>query len=209
MKNIFLISGFAFVIVVFSFVSCQSDYKYLSKENRDTEKLLENIIPDKSVQYWQLEDVPGYDNDDKPYKLVFSKGKLRDKKIPAYPNNMAVLNGFFTGCQPAYCAYRIRYFKTGKCETAESAEDLKKFIGQVDNEYEAFLIAKIAKYEIDDTHKGNGYIKVEEGYRLRVMKREYCPESKESFTMLITKNGVIKDIQSNGFYLRTENCITF
>lgn len=142
------------------------------------------------------------------YNLLFSRGDIKGNIIPKDSEKVILSSGFFSDCMPAYCAYRIRYLREGKWKIADSEIGLKEFIGEIDNQYEAFLIAKINHFEIDRSGEGNGYIKANGGYQLRVMRYEMCPESKESFTMFVARNGELKNIESHGYYLQTNNCLT-
>ena len=56
---------------------------------------------------------------------------------------MRYLNGFFSGCQPSICAYRITYLENNHWKTVKSEQELKNFIGEINNVCEAFLIGEI------------------------------------------------------------------
>ncbi len=197
-----------FLIIILNF--CKETYQNYQTKNIDTEELLKNIISSKNVQYWQLEYFPNFQNGNLPYKLIFSKGNYDKKLIEKIPIIKNDWNGFFYGCKPAFCAYRITYLENDKWKTVISEEQLKRFIDKIDNEYEAFIIAKINDYDIDiNSTKGNGYIKTDNGYKLKLMKYNSCPESKESFTMFIDKKGNLKNVESKGFYMKTKDCIVY
>jgi hypothetical protein len=206
MKNLSLIIIFLMVLLN----SCQDNYIFLPEKYNNREELLKKIIPNKKVQYWQIDFYPNFQNDKFPYKLIFSKGKYDRKLVAKMPTDEHNRNGFFSGCQPIYCNYRITYLENNNWKTVDSEELLKDFIGEINNEYEAFLIAKINDYNIDSlSEKGNGYLKTENGYQLKVVKYESCPESKESFTLFIDNQGNLKKTESNGYYLKTKNCIVY
>src|SRR5262245_29738618 len=117
------------------------------------------------------------------------------------PDHQYDLNGFFSGCQPLYCAYRITYLKNNTWKIAQSEEDLKTFIGNVDNEYETYLIGEINDYSIDaNSEKGNGYRKIRNGFKIKMMKYDNCPQSKESYTFFVGNDGTITNVKSLGFY---------
>ena len=195
------------ILALLSVASCTDpEYKHLPQKDIDSDELLKHIVPEKLVQYWQLEDVPGY-KDGEAYQLLFSKGNIGRNKIPDYSKDTINMNGFFRGCMPSFCVYRIRHLLNNKWQTVDSEEHLKEFVGQIDNEYEAFIIAKLNNFEVDSLNEGNGFIKTEDGYILKVMKYRSCPKSKESFTIFITKNGELKNIKSQGYYLKTKDCV--
>ncbi len=198
-----------YIIILLLFISCSDNYNKLSEKNTDNEELLKKIQTSNKVQYWQLERVPNWKNENENSEILFSKGtKIR---ITEYKQNTKLdWNGFFRGCQPSYCAYQISYIKSNKWKTVKSEKELKEFIGKIDNESEAFLIGKINDYDIDSySEKGNGFIKENKGYKIKMMIYNSCPESKESFTLFINEFGNIESSKSNGFYLKSKNCIVY
>ena len=187
--------------------SCNQKFEKISETNAETEALLKKIQPNKTVKYWQLEYFPNYKTEALDFEILFSKGNSANKPIP---KNEFDLSGFFSDCHPSFCAYRITYLENGKWKVLRSENELKNFIDKIDNVYEAFLIGKINGYEIDNSsEKGNGFIKQKYGFKLNMMKYESCPKSKESFTFFVNKNGVIQDLENNGFYLKTKDCIVY
>src|SRR5690606_28462008 len=105
---------------------------------------------------------------------------------------------------------RIAFLENNVWKIVRSKEELKNFIGEIDNENEAYLIGKINDYSIDYySEKGNGFLKSEDGYKIKMMIYNNCPESKESFTLFITNEGKIQNLKSNGFYLKSKNCIVY
>jgi hypothetical protein len=186
--------------------SCTQKFEHLSERNSETEALLKKIQPNSMVKYWQLEYFPNYKTETIDTEILFSKGNHPNP----IPINKIDISGFFSGCQPAYCSYKIFYLENETWKLANSEDELKRFIGQIDNVYEAYLIGRINGYRIDaNSEKGNGFIKKKDGFKLNMMKYESCPESKESFTFFVNKSGVIEDLKSNGFYLKTKDCIVY
>ena len=196
------------VLIIFIFAilnSCTEKFEKLSSSKSDTDELLKKIEPNKDVKYWQLERVPNWKDETKNSEILFKKGSYNSKEnLPIFENDW---NGFFTGCQPVYCAYRITFLENNVWKVAKSKEDLKKFIGKIDNENEAFLIGIINDYSLDYySEKGNGYLQKNDGYKIKMMIYNSCPETKESFTLFITKEGKIQKVKNNGFYLKSKNC---
>ncbi|SDJ57564.1 hypothetical protein [Chryseobacterium jejuense] len=206
MKLSITITIFATIILS----SCSEKFQKLSSKESDPENLLKKIKPNNNVSYWQVEYFPDFVDETEGPNIIFSKGNYSIETTVKPPNNTNDWNGFFTGCQPLFCAYRIVYLENDIWKTAKSEEDLKNFIGIIDNEYEAFLIGKINDYEIDSySPEGNGFIKDKNGYNVKMMKYNSCPESKESFTLFINNSGKITATKSNGFYLKSKNCIVY
>ncbi|KAB1230199.1 single stranded DNA-binding domain-containing protein [Chryseobacterium viscerum] len=202
-----IITTFSFAIIL---ASCSEKYQKLSSKNSDTEELLKKIKPNSKVSYWQIEHFPNYKDQTKSSEIIFSKGKYSIETASKPPDNKSDWNGFFTGCQPMFCAYRIVYLENSIWKTAKSKDELANFIDTIDNESEAFLIGKINDYEVDFySTEGNGFIKEKTGYKVKMMKYNSCPESKESFTLFINESGKIMSTKSNGFYLKSKNCIVY
>ena len=163
--------------------------------------MLKSINPnDDEIEYWEI----NYINLLEP-EIIYSKG---NNELSSTLNKEKYSNGFFYGCEPLHCAYNIIYFKNGNWTSITSEQDLKNFIGKIDNEFEAFLIARINNFSIDmHDSKGNGFYKSDDSYFLYVMKYKSCPVSKESFLLEITEDGEIKSQKSLGYYYKSKDCI--
>jgi len=194
---------FAIIFISFSLYSCIGDFQKLPEKYQSDEELLKKILPNQKIQYWQVDYVMGFTPEKK-----FSSGNqsLADKiQVP----KSEIRGGFFFGCQPLYCYYRILYLKNNTWYHLQDANELKNFIGDIDNEYEAFLIARINDYDIDSDYKANRFIKTDSGYKLKVMKYENCPESMQGFQITILNNGKIEYIKDLGFYYKSKDCIVY
>ena len=192
-----------FIITLFLLTSCSESFQKLPEKNRSDEYLLEQIVPDSKVQYWQVDFVNGF----RPNKK-FAKGDMHLSKQISLPENQN-FGDLFAGCQPVSCNYRILYIQDNKWEFVQNKEELKSFIGKIDNEYEAFLIARINDYEIDLNSNGNGFLKTDFGYKLKVMIYETCPETKQSFVVTVDENGKLDKLKDLGYYLKRKNCIVY
>lgn len=197
-KQIFII-----VIIFFSLISCNENFEKLPEKYRSDEYLLKQIKPNSKIEYWQIDYVTGFSPD-----KIFSNGNLNLAKEIPLPENKN-LGGFFTGCQPLYCNYRILYIENNKWNFVDDTDELTKFIGKIDNEYEAFLIARINDYDIDSKSQGNGFEKTDYGYKLKVMIYNSCPETKESFIVTVDKNGKLNKLKNLGYYLQSGDCIVY
>lgn len=192
-----------FVTILFSLISCKENFEKLPEKYRSDEYLLKQIKPNSKIQYWQIDYVTGFTPD-----KIFSSGNIKlSKQIPK-PENQN-LGGFFTGCQPLYCNYRILYIENNKWNFVQNKNELKEFINKIDNEYEAFLIARINDYDIDSNSKGNGFEKTKYGYKLKVMIYNSCPETKQSYIVTVDKNGKLNRLKDLGFYLKRGDCIVY
>ncbi len=184
-------------------ISCNgnSNYTSLSDEEVDIEFQLRSINPnDDEIEYWEVN-----------YIMLFEPETIHftgNEDLKSSLENKEFVNGFFQQCHPLHCTYNIVYYKNGEWNSISSEQDLKKFIGEIDNEFEAFLIARINEFYIDfSDSEGNGFYKSGENYFLKVMKYESCPVSKESFLLEITEDGEIKSQKSLGYYYKSKDCI--
>lgn len=190
--------------------SCSENFEKLPSKYSDREGLLKKIEPGNKVQYWQLEYIPNNFDDSKNALVLYSSGKYGNQKEKMPLGKKFDFNGFFSGCNPSLCVYRITYLENNVWKIVRSEEDLKKFIGEIDNEFEAFLIGLINNYSIDgNSEKGNGFSKEENGYKIKMMLYKNCPESKESFTFFVDKTGKLSQLKSNGYYLKSKDCIVY
>lgn len=184
-------------------VSCTENFQKLPEKFRSDENLLKQIRPNSEIVYWQIDYVYGFSP-----KKIFSSGNINISKQIPVPESQS-LNGFFAGCQPSYCNYRILYIKDNQWSFVQDVDELKKFIGHVDNEYEAFLIARINDYDIDSDSKGNGFEKTKYGYKLKVMIYNNCPTTKQSYIVTVDKNGKLNRLKDLGYYLKSKDCIVY
>lgn len=190
-------------IIFFSLISCNENFEKLPEKYRSDEYLLKQIKSNSKIEYWQIDYVTGFSPD-----KIFSSGNLNLSKEIPLPKNQN-LGGFFTGCQPLYCNYRILYIENNKWNFVQDKDELTKFIGKIDNEFEAFLIARINDYNIDSKSQGNGFKKTDYGYKLKVMIYNSCPETKQSFIVTVDKNGKLSKLKDLGYYLQSGDCIVY
>lgn len=189
--------------ILILFISCKekTNYSSLSQEQADIEFQLKSINPnDDKIEYWEINYIRFLEP-----KTIYSIG---NKILKSTLEGKEFASGFFHGCEPLHCAYNIVYHKNGEWISVTSEQDLKHFIGKIDNEYEAFLIALINGFSIDfNDSEGNGFYKSGENYFLKLMKYKSCPESKESFLLKITQDGEIESQKSLGYYYKSSDCI--
>lgn len=193
----------SFAIILISLISCNENFEKLSEKFRSDEQLLKQIKPNSKIAYWQVDYITGFTPD-----KIFSHGNQNLSKQIPLPENQN-LGGFFTGCQPLYCNYRILYLENNKWNFVQDKDELKEFIGKIDNQYEAFLIARINDYEIDSNSNGNGFEKTKYGYKLKVMIYNSCPETKQSYIVTVDNDGKLNRLKDLGYYLKSGDCIIY
>jgi len=192
------------IIIFFTLISCNESFEKLPEKYRSNKYLLKQIKPSSEIEYWQIDYVTfAYST-----QTFFSSGNSSLKnKIPVPENQIS--GGFFGGGHFIFSYYIIMYIENDKWKYVIDEDGLTNFIGKIDNEYEAFLISKINNYSIDSTSNGNGFIKTDYGYKLKVMKYNSCPETKESFIVTVYENGKLKQIKNLGYYLQSGDCIVY
>ena len=192
-----------FEVILFSLISCNESFEKLPERFRSDKELLKQIEPNSNIEYWQIDYITGFT----PNK-IFSKGNQSLSKKILLPKNENI-GGFFTGCQPSFCNYRILYIENNKWNFVQDENELKEFIGRIDNEYEAFLIARINGYDIDSDSKGNGFQKAKYSYKLKVMIYNNCPETKQSYVVTVDEKGNLNKLKELGYYLKSKDCIVY
>jgi len=186
-----------FLIITVDIYSC-SGYKKLSVEYNDESKLITFVNPDKAYTYWEFDRGVGSHHNE----ILFSKGKK--------PNGVVfqsrVYSKLFQGCAPGFCFKYIVYVYNGKVGYVTNTKELKDFLGNIDNLYEAVLLARATnEYQVDDNIKGGAYqIKSDTIYNLRLTRSFGCPDTKKTFYLKIEKSkGIVDTATLTTFYKGT------
>ncbi|HRO09307.1 MAG TPA: hypothetical protein PK047_10605 [Saprospiraceae bacterium] len=199
-----MLKQIAFIVIfLFSLVSCFENFEKIPDNYIGDEHLLKQIKPDSTIEYWQIDYLSGFT----PEKIFSDGNQNLSTQIPLHDN----LNpeGIFKGYQPLDYNYRILYIENNKWHIVQNKDELKEFIGKIENEYEAFLIARIHDYAIDSDSKGNGFEQTQYGYKLKVMIYSICPETKQSIIVTVDTNGNLSKLKDSGYYLKSKDCITY
>lgn len=192
--TLLLLSG-----LVFGQKAVPSDFKKIPEILDNTELLYPFILPGKKYDYWSV-----LRNNPDPDKAI-----IYESQMPQYMtiNDPAPEKGFFQKCLGEDCfSYLIA------CENSRSAyfsneQQLRDFIGFVDNLPEAILIANTYGYTVDTTNKLAGSYKIEEkNISLYLSKTKICPLTKESFLIKINRKTGRLEAKSNGIYVKSEDC---
>ena len=157
----------------------------------DDKTLIREVKPIKKYIYWELN--------------TFSHGRIFEnilrlndsivsKKIILSKTNKGI--GSF--CNPSSCSWYISTRnKKKKISTIDTFEELKKFIGQVDNIYEACLLLSCVT-ESNPIYFYGKYTEVENGYLIELpQKKSNCIDcsDKTFISCLVTLNGEIFKIK--------------
>lgn len=177
-----------------------ADYKKIPTILDTTDYLYPFIKPDKKYGYWKV-----LRNITDPEKAI-----IYESQMPEYMtiNEPAPLKGFFQECETEGCfSYVVACKNNNEPEYLITEQQLRDFIGSVDNISEALLIAKTYGYSFDSNNPLGGSYKNEVDYILLYLSKSInCPPSKESFFIRMNrKTGKLK-ATSNGFYDKSDDC---
>lgn len=185
----------------YSQIKVPDDYKKIPDILDTTEYLYPFIIPDKEYAYWRV-----LTNDPDPDKAVIYESQAPDFMTI---NEPAPEKGFFQKCMGNNCFSYILACKKERTVYFSNEQQLRDFIGTVDNLPEAILLAKTYGYSIDTKNRFTGSYKIEDHLiSLYVLQSKGCPVVKESFLIKINRKTGKLEAKSNGIYSKSENCIT-
>lgn len=170
MKITFTILCFA--ICLKCFAQQKSDLNISKYTQFDQQYNYEKIIPDSNYKYWK---VVKYTKDWQITKrvtnsIVYESGKFNRKRIL---KDMTSQQGFLSGGGDIVIHYYIIALTlNNKIKVINNDEQLRRFIGKVDNEEEAKLLGLAKGYSLNNTSPYFGsYLKTESGYLLYFCKK--------------------------------------
>jgi hypothetical protein len=135
------------------------DFKY---NNRT---LIENLKPNKRIKYWEFNIFShnrDYTNEVRLTEEIQSEDIVLSK----------TKKGFGSFCPPSNCSWYLSMRdKNNKITTIDDTKNLKKFIGRIDNEYEAWLIVS-PLIKSNPVYLNGKFAKVKEGFLIQVKKEE-------------------------------------
>lgn len=187
--------------LLLSQIRVPDDYKKIPEILDNIDLLYPFIIPDKDYAYWR---VLSNDTD-------YEKAVIYESQAPEFMtiNEPVPEKGFFQKCIGNNCFSYILACKNERPVYFSSEQQLRDFIGTVDNLPEALLLAKTYGYTVDTTNLFTGAYKIEDRYiSLYLKQSKGCPAVKESFRVKINRKTGKLEAKSNGVYARDENCIS-
>ncbi|KFF29169.1 hypothetical protein IQ37_07525 [Chryseobacterium piperi] len=185
----------------FAQIKVPDDYKKIPDILDTVDYLYPFIVPDKEYQYWRV-----LTNDPDPEKAL-----LYESQAPDYMtiNEPAPEQGFFQKCIGNNCFSYILACKKDRSVYFSNEQELRNFIGTVDNLPEAILIARTYGYSIDTKNKFTGSYKIDDHYiSMYTLQSKGCPATKESFLLKINRKTGKITAKSNGIYSKNEDCPT-
>ncbi|MDN3693880.1 hypothetical protein QWZ06_17100 [Chryseobacterium tructae] len=182
-------------------ITVPDDYKKIPNILDTTEYLYPFIIPSKEYDYWRV-----LTNDSDPDKAI-----IYESQAPLYMtiNEPAPEKGFFQKCIGNSCFSYIVACKKDRPVYFFTEEQLRNFIGTVDNLPEAILLAHTYGYSIDTQNRFTGSYKIDDhSISLYALQAKGCPVVKESFLIKINRKTGKLTAKSNGIYSKNEDCTT-
>lgn len=106
--------------------------------------------------------------------------------------------------------YYIAYATGGKMNYITDLEDLKKFVGKIDNAEEAAIVLTADGYMVDEEFKdvAGNYYEDSANYYLDLGKltSKECPYQKTHYTLTVNKaTGTVSKVKDNGTYIELYN----
>lgn len=159
--------------------------------------ILQNIIPNTKNNSWML--------------VHKSYGKVNIIKQPEEKKGYeSQSSGFNIGIADEDSFYYIVDFSRGTPEYITDFTALRKFVGKIDNIYDAALFAATEGYILDEEFRdlAANYYQDSTNYYLDLGKltSKECPYQKKHFTLTIPKSGeTISNVKDNGSYIELYN----
>ncbi|MGU3376875.1 hypothetical protein [Chryseobacterium sp. M5A1_1a] len=182
-------------------IKVSDDYKKIPDILDTVDYLYPFIVPDKNYDYWRV-----FNNDPDYEKSIIYESQAPDFMTI---NEPVPEKGFFQKCIGNNCFSYILACKKERSVYFSNEQQLRDFIGTVDNLPEAILLAKTHGYSIDPKNRFTGSYKIEKNnISLYAFQSKGCPAIKESFLITINRKTGKLEAKSNGIYSKNEDCAT-
>ncbi|WP_313092787.1 hypothetical protein [Chryseobacterium flavum] len=179
------------VLILSSFLGYTQEKKKFSS----IPNILQQIDPDHKIDSWVL--------------VYNSYGKEEEIKTSGKVNYTPQFSGFnLFPTEDSF--YYIAYSSGGNVGYVTNTEDLKKFVGKINNAQEAAVILAAEGYMVDEEFKdlAGNYHEDQSNYYLdlgKLTSRE-CPYQKTHYTITVNKStGEIAHVKDNGTYIELYN----
>lgn len=190
-----------FSALVFSQKAIPNDYKKIPEILDNTELLYPFIVPDKKYNYWSV-----LRNNPDPDKAIIYESQMPDFMTI---NDPAPEKGFFQKCLGEDCFSYVIACENSRSRYFSTEQQLRDFIGTVDNLPEAILISNTYGYTVDTANQLSSSYKIEGNtITLYLSKTKNCPLTKESFIIKINRKSGKFEAKSNGIYFKSEDCLS-
>ena len=147
--------------------------------------LIDKIKPEDNYSYWEC---VWKDMDNGRGKIIVYQG---DSSYSIETVKINPTTGFFVECMPLFCfSYIVGVRPDHKVDLVNTNEQLKKFIGHIDNIEEVILSAKLNGFWFDtDTIIGGAYRERNNDYLLYLLDYSSTPVTYKSAKAVLKKNG--------------------
>ncbi|WP_066436619.1 hypothetical protein [Chryseobacterium sp. CCH4-E10] len=184
---LFLCSG-----LVFSQKTVPPDYRKIPEILDNPQLLYPFIIPDKKYDYWSV-----LRNNPDPDKAIIYESQTPDFMTL---NDSSPTKGFFQKCLGEDCFSYVLACEKGRTLYFSDEQQLRNFIGFVDNLPEAVLIANTHGYIVDAGYALSSSYKMDQNQIYLYLTKFTNSVTKESFFIKINRKTGKLEVKSNGFY---------
>jgi hypothetical protein len=203
---------FVFLVLISS--ACKDDDSKISVNLDEFEQITEeypytNVSTKQAIDYWEL--VSSLSSEEALFSAGTKCVNSSSEAACIYNFNAAISEntGFSTGCLPSYCFKYIRYQSKDEISLVTNADDLIKFLGEIDTKSDAILLTSAYNYYFYTTKKEAGAIKeVKDGYEILTTQLvKFCsPIQTNRFLLKVSRNGKIKILKEE-IYSSSNGCI--
>lgn len=179
--------------LVFGQKTVPADYKKIPEILDNPELLFPFIVPDKKYDYWSV-----LRNNPDPDKAIIYESQTPDFMTL---NDPAPEKGFFQKCLGEDCFSYLLACEKGKTKYFSTEQQLRDFIGTVDNLPEAVLIANTYGYSVDASNVLSSSYKIDDkNIFLYLTKLINNTVGKESFFIKINRKTGKHEVKKSGTY---------
>ena len=179
--------------LIFGQKTVPAGYQKIPEILDNPELLYPFIVPDKKYDYWSV-----LRNNPDPDKAVIYESQAPDFMTL---NDPTPEKGFFQKCLGEDCFSYLLACEKGKTKYFSTEQQLRDFIGTVDNLPEAILIANTYGYTVDTGNTLSSSYKMDDkNIFLYLTKLTNNTENKESFFIKINRKTGKHEVKSNGTF---------
>ncbi|MEC3876852.1 hypothetical protein [Chryseobacterium salviniae] len=165
--------------LIFSQKTVPPDYRKIPEILDNPEFLYPFIIPDKKYEYWSV-----LRNNPDPDKAIIYESQAPDFMTL---NDPSPVKGFFQKCLGEDCFSYVLACENGRTLYFSDEQQLRNFIGFVDNLPEAVLISNTYGYIVDTGNILSSSYKIDEEHISLYLTKFTNSTSKESFLIIINR----------------------
>jgi hypothetical protein len=179
-------------LLISIFILCFGYFFSQGKKSLEhTYSVIKNLKPNEKFDYWAI-----YFFDGDQLNLLKQQGEKK-------PNEMHDTGFLKSPIDHSY--YYIITEKGGKKNIIDNDEGVKKFIGKIDNVYEATTLMLLKGYFIDEEYQSIAGNYSEDAHHysidLALVSSENCPYAKTNYQLTVDKSsGLLLDVKAGSAY---------